>query len=271
MPEAADVVVVAVGGYRAEIRADDTAFSRADAVFETALVRGGVVCLLAEHLDRLVRSAAVLGLVAPTAVEWRAAIAAVLGRWFADGEAVLRLVLGRDSVAFVTVSAVPDRVAAVRRDGVSAVTVRRPSEPLATAKSLSYAVNSAALRHAQRLGCDDAIFVDADGAVLEGPRSAVVIAVAGADSKPVLRSPDSTQILPSTTLRALFAVASAHGVDCGYRRLEVSDLLAAQGIWLLSSMTLAARVHTLDGVALAPTPWDPMLTALIDHAVSGRI
>jgi len=271
VPEAAGVVVVAVDGHRAAIGADDTAFSRADAVFETALVRGGVVCLLTEHLDRLARSAAVVGLVAPTAAQWRAAVGVALGRWFADGEAVLRLVLGRDSVAFVTVSAVPSGVAAVRRAGVSAVTVTRPSVPLATAKSLSYAVNSAALRHAQRAGGDDAIFVDPDGAVLEGPRSAVLIATVDSDAKPVLLSPDSTQILPSTTLGAVFATASARGVECRYVRLDVADLIAAQGVWLLSSMTLAARVHTLDGVALAPTPWDPMLTALIDDAVSGGI
>jgi 4-amino-4-deoxychorismate lyase len=271
VPEAADVVVVAVGGYRAAIRANDTAFNRADAVFETALVRGGVVCLLAEHLDRLARSAALLSLTAPTAVEWRTAIAAALGRWFADGEAVLRLVLGRDSVAFVTVSSVPDRVAAVRRAGVSAVTVTRPPVALTTAKSLSYVLNSAALRHAQRAGGDDVVFVDDEGAVLEGPRSAVLIARAGSDAKPVLLSPDSTQILPSTTLRALFTAAAERSVECRYARLNISDLHAAQGVWLLSSMTLAARVHTLDGVALAPTPWDPMLTALIDDAVCARI
>lgn len=271
MPEAAGVVVVAVDGYRAAIRADDTAFSRADAVFETALVRDGAVCLLAEHLDRLAHSAAAVGLAVPSASRWQAAVATALGRWFAAGEAVLRLVLGRDSVAFVTVSAVPDRVAAVRRAGVSAVTVARPTVPLATAKSLSYAVNSAALRHAQRAGGDDAIFVDYQGAVLEGPRSAVLIATADPDAKPVLLSPDSTHVLPSITLRALFVAAAARGVECRYARLDVADLIAAQGVWLLSSMTLAARVHTLDGVALAPTPWGPMLSALVDDAVSGRM
>lgn len=270
MPETADVVVVPVQGHRTVSRADDPAFSRADAVFETLLVRDGAVCLLPEHLQRLARSAALAGLVAPAASSWRAAVVVALGRWFAAGEAVLRLVLGRDSVAFVTLSAIPDRVAAVRRSGVAALTLARPPAPLATAKSLSYAVNSAAVRHAQRIGCDDAIFVDADGAVLEGPRSAVVIATVGEDSKPVLLSPDSAQILPSTTLAALFAVAPARGVDCRYRRLDVADLITAQGVWLLSSMTLAARVHTLDGVALAPAPSDPMLRALVDDAVSGR-
>ena len=47
---------------------------------------------------------------------------------------------------------------------------------LAGAKTLSYAVNMAALRHAERHGAGDVIFVSSDGHVLEGPRSTVVIA-----------------------------------------------------------------------------------------------
>ena len=270
MPDASDVVVVALDGYRAAIRADDPALTRADAVFETLLLRDGVVCLPTEHLERLARSAALAGLAAPAASLWWTAVTDALGRWSAGGEAVLRLVLGRESVAFVTVSALAGRIAPVRRSGVSALTLPRPAAPLTTAKSLSYAVNSAALRHAQRLGCQDVIFVDADGTVLEGPRSAVVIAVAGEESKLVLLSPDSAQILPSTTLRALFALASSRGIDCRYQRLMVADIVAAQGVWLLSSLTLAARVHTLDGAALAPAPLDPALRALVDDAVSGR-
>ena len=49
---------------------------------------------------------------------------------------------------------------------------------LAGAKTLSYAVNMAALRHAERHGAGDVIFVSSDGYVLEGPRSTVVIATA---------------------------------------------------------------------------------------------
>jgi len=50
--------------------------------------------------------------------------------------------------------------------------------------------------------------------------------------------------------------------------LTVADLLAAEGVWLLSSVTLAARVHTLDGVALPPAPAAGELTRLVDLAVS---
>lgn len=259
-------IVVAVDGCRASIRADDPVFSRGDGVFETALVRGGVVVLLDEHLTRLVGSAALTGLPCPDSDRWRAAAAAAVGQW-SEGEAVLRLVLGRGVdgvVAFAMVSAVPERVAAARRDGVAVVTLVRPHWPLAAAKSLSYAANVAALRHAERAGAGDAVFVDAAGAVLEGPRSAVVLAVSGTDGNPVLVTPDASSILPSTTQRALFAAAEARGVECVYRPVSISDLLAAQGVWLLSAITLAARVHTLDGRALAASPFERLIAELID-------
>nr|WP_162461865.1 aminotransferase class IV [Mycolicibacterium sp. CBMA 234] len=259
-------IVVAVHGCRASIRADDAVFARGDGVFETALVRSGVVLLLDEHLARLTASAALAGLVCPPAALWRAAIAAAVGQWPGAGESVLRLVLGRGSdgvVAFAMVSALPERVAAARRDGVAAVTLVRPHWPLAAAKSLSYAANLSALRHATRLGADDAVFVDAAGAVLEGPRSAVVLAVADSRGDPVLVTPDAAAILPSTTQRAVFAAAAARGVECVYRPVSVADLFAAQGVWLLSSITLAARVHTLDGVTLPASPFETLIAALI--------
>lgn len=262
-------IVVAVEGCRAVIRSDDPVFSRGDGVFETALVRDGVVRLLDEHLTRLAESATLAGLPCPDSVDWLAAVVAAIGQW-SGGEAVLRLVLGRGVdgvVAFVMVSAVPARAATARRDGVAAVTLVRPHWPLARAKSLSYAANVAALRHAELAGAGDAIFVDVTGAVLEGPRSAVVLAVRGAGGEPILVTPDAPSILPSTTQRALFAAAAARGIECVYRRVVVADLFAAQGVWLLSAIMLAAQVHTLDGRALAGSPFAPLITELTD----GRI
>ena len=80
-------------------------------------------------------------------------------------------------------------------------------------------------------------------------------------------TPDASPILPSTTQRALFATAAARGIECVYRRVTVPDLVAAQGVWLLSAITLAARVHTLDGRTLAGSPFAPLITELIDGPI----
>jgi 4-amino-4-deoxychorismate lyase len=180
--------------------------------------------------------------------------------------------------AYVMVTPVPDRVTAVRRDGLSAITLDRglPAKGadampwlLAGAKTLSYAVNMAALRHADRQGAGDVIFVSSDGYILEGPRSTVVIATdTGADGAPCLLTPPPWYpILRGTTQQALFEVARAKGYDCDYRALRAADLHAAQGIWLISSMTLAARVHTLDGRRLLRSPIATEFAELVDAAI----
>ena len=262
---------------------DDPLFARGDGVFETLLVRDGRACLVGPHLERLMRSASTVGLPRPDMARWRTAIATAALAWTGTGDAVARLVWGRGrdggSVGFVTVSRLPDRVRAARQDGVSAMTLDRGpfvgdrragdpvAEPWSTAgvKSLSYAVNAAALRHAQRLGVGDVVLVSADGYVLEGPRSNVVIAT---EDGALVTPPATLPILAGTTVGAVFDLARRGGHDCAERTLRVGDLLAAQGVWLLSSITLAARVHTLNGHVMPPPTGAFDMAATVDQAVS---
>ena len=271
------------------LHADDLAAVRGDGIFETLLVRDGRACLVEAHLQRLTQSARMMDLPEPDLPAWRHAIDLATRRWATNtgDEGAMRLICSRGRegdpsapTTYVMVNPVPDRVEAVRRDGLSAITLDRglPADAagampwlLAGAKTLSYAVNMAALRHAARQGAGDVIFVSTDGFILEGPRSSVVIAVDG-DEGPggnpcLLTPPPWYPILRGTTQQALFQVARDKGYDCDYRALRVADLLAAQGIWLVSSMTLAARVHTLDGRRLPPTPIATALAELVDAAI----
>jgi 4-amino-4-deoxychorismate lyase len=244
------------------------------------LVRDGAACLVEAHLQRLVQSARMMDLPEPDLPAWRRAITLAAAQWTATttDEAALRLVYsrGREAgsapTAYVTVQPLADRVAVARRDGVAALVLDRglpatgtDAMPwlLAGAKTLSYAVNMAALRHAARAGGDDVVFVSSDGYILEGPRSTVVIATDDC----LLTPPPWYPILRGTTQQALFDVARAKGYDCDYRALRPADLFAAQGVWLISAITLGARVHTLDGRPLPPAPMAAEFAALVDAAV----
>lgn len=270
------------------LHADDLAAVRGDGAFETLLVRDGGACLVEPHLQRLTQSAKLMDLPEPDLPSWRHVIDVATRQWAAGtaDEGALRLIYsrGRESgsapTAYVMVNAVPDRVAVVRRDGLAAITLDRglpaagaDAMPwlLAGSKTLSYAVNMAALRHAARQGAGDVIFVSSDGYILEGPRSTVVIATrsdGGADGNPCLLTPPPWYpILRGTTQQALFEVARAKGYDCDYRALRIADLHGAQGIWLVSSMTLAARVHTLDGRRLPRSPMAAEFAELVDAAI----
>lgn len=178
------------------LHADDLAAVRGDGVFETLLVRDGRACLVEAHLQRLTQSARLMDLPEPDLPRWRRAVGVATQRWVAStaDEGALRLIYSRGReggsapTAYAMVSPVPARVIGARRDGVSAITLDRglPADGgdampwlMASAKTLSYAVNMAVLRHAARQGAGDVIFVSTDGYVLEGPRSTVVIATDG--------------------------------------------------------------------------------------------
>jgi 4-amino-4-deoxychorismate lyase len=285
-------VVVSLNGHvhdpqRPLLFADELAALRGDGVFETLLVRDGRPCLVDAHLRRLRQSAAAMDLAEPDLALWRRAIEIAVDEWnlSTSGEGALRLIYSRGRehggapTAYLTVNPVPARSLAARRDGIAALLLDRglkavadDHEPwlLAGAKTLSYAVNMAALRHAAKAGADDVVFVSSDGYILEGPRSTVVVAT-GSDSAGfrLITPPTSFPILCGTTQQALFEVAGDKGYDCRYEPLTPSDLFAAQGVWLVSSMTLAVRLRTLDG---RPLPTEALATefgALIDAAVTG--
>lgn len=264
--------------------ADDLAAVRGDGIFETLLVREGRACLLEAHLRRLASSAAMMDLPAPDPNAWRCAVDTAVAQWVGhtDREGALRLVYsrGRESgsppTGYLTIAPLPDRVDAARRHGVAAVLLDRGLSStgieampwlLAGAKTLSYAVNMAALRHGAERGADDVVFVSTDGFVLEGPRSTVVIAVE-LDRRPCLLTPPPWYpILRGTTAGALFDAARTAGFDCDYQALRPADLFVAQGVWLVSSITLAARVHTLDGRAMPPCHLAAQVQELVEAAI----
>lgn len=243
------------------LAADDLAAVRGDGVFETLLVRGGEVREQEAHLARLVRSARSLELGEPDLNAWRACIAAVRAQWGSEEDLVVRLVLSRgregagSPTAWATGSPVPATSVHQRTHGVSVLRLERGFASdvaerapwlLLGAKTLSYAVNMAALRHAAERGADDVVHTSADGFVLEGPTSTVVVA----DGRTLRTPPADSGILAGTTQQALFRAATAAGWACRVEPVRDDELETADGVWLLSSVRLLARVHTLDGTPL---------------------
>ncbi len=240
------------------IRPDDLGLTRGDGIFETTLVVDRQPRDLDEHFDRLAASAAALQLTIPSAAEWRVAVNAVVGAWN-GGDMTLRLLATRGpdasaSTCWVSGDPVSPAAVAQRSRGVSALLLDRGfSGPdvvkspwlLAGAKTLSYAINMAALRYATAHGADDVIFVGADGYILEAPTATVVAAHQG-----TLATPPLEGVLDGITVRRLFAAAGEAEWKTEYRRLRPDDLRNADGVWLASSVRLLAPVTALDGAPL---------------------
>ena len=238
------------------LRGDDLGVLRGEGVFETTLVVDGRPRDLDEHLTRLARSARLTGVTVPGAGQWRTGVAAVVAAWTGASEMVLRLVAsggpdGGSPVCYLLGSALPAVSRRQRRDGVRVLLLERgftvatgATAPwlLAGAKTLSYGINMAALRHARANRADDVIFVGADGAVLEAPTSSVVVA----RGRTLLTPPDDA-ILAGITVRRLFRAAADAGWQVRTETLTPADLTTADGVWLASSARLLAPVVAIDG------------------------
>lgn len=258
---------------------DDLAAVRGDGVFETLLVQDGHIREEGPHLARLGRSATMLDLPEPAVDRWRACMATVIDQWDSPEDFALRLVLSRGRegrgvpTAYATAAPIGETVLAQRANGLAAVTLDRGVSSdvaqrapwlLLGAKTLSYAVNMAALRHAAALGAEDVVFTSADGDVLEGPTSTVLVA-----NGRTLRTPAvELGILPGTTQGALYRVAQRAGWTCETGPIRAEDLMSADGVWLASSVRLLARIHTLDGTPLGHGNAADTLTAELQELLA---
>lgn len=246
---------------------------RGDGVFERFLVNSGQPRHLEDHLGRLARSAGSIGLVLPSPVAWREAVAAGIGAWLGGQEWEMRLVCtrgpeeGGPPTAYVLGQELSSRLLLHRADGIAVVTISRglPSGLVEEApwlllgvKTLSYAVNLAATRWAASRGADDAIFVGTDGVVWEAGMSAVVACFGRTR---LVSPPASVGVLESISVAHLFQAAEASGWEVAREDLSVDDLFAADGLWLCSSLRFT-RVHTLDGKGLPPVAAHEELAAL---------
>lgn len=259
----------------------DFAVTRGDGIFESISVIGGHPHALDAHLERLSRSAAALELPPPKLTVWRDAIAAALAELDPVPEASLRAVFSRgvegegQPTAWVYAAPTPD-FSRVRVAGVRVVLLDRGyrhdagrTSPwlLVGAKTLSYAVNRAAIREAVRRGADEVIFVSSDGYVLEGATSSVVYR--RGDRLLTPGDPDglSVGVLDGTTQGDVFRWAQKAGLDTGVELVTPGQLVAAESIWLVSSARHAVPVRELDGIA---HPVDEATTAAINSFLMHR-
>lgn len=255
------------------LSAFDAGAGRGDGIFETLGAHDGRARGIDAHLERLSASARKLDLPAPHLGQWRLAIAEILEALPSTGQASIRLVITRGTEAagpscWLTGSPVADEVPE-RTEGIRVVTLSRgyandvgADSPwlLVGAKTLSYALNMAALREARRRGADDAVFTSTDGFALEGPTSSLLLRQGNTIVTPVIQH----GILAGTTQADLFAYLTAQGFDCVYRTVEVGELLRSDAVWLVSSVRLAAPVTAVDGTAIAT---DLDLTARMNAAL----
>jgi 4-amino-4-deoxychorismate lyase len=241
------------------IHADDAGLLRGLAAFETLRVYGGRPFAMAEHLERLRTSASRMRLPEPDADGLERLAADVLVA-AAVPDCSLRFTMtggraGGEPVSMVVVMPIPPDLETMRAAGIAAVSLQLGTDPrlrkdapwlLDGVKSTSYAVNMAAFDEARRRGADDAVFIAAEGSVLEGPVTNV------------WWRQDRTLFTPSLDVGILAGVTRAHVIDLardlGYVVVEgwfgLADMAAAQEAFSSSSVRELMPIVRLDDAAV---------------------
>ena len=228
-----------VPAQEATIPATDEGLLRGDGVFEVIRVYDGRPFALADHLDRLERSAANLRLDDVPRSELESEIPELLEeRGGSEFDGCLRIVLTRGGHRVLLTEPLPASPERIRLGVVEYA----PTHVLDGVKSLSYGANMLCSRLARERGFDEALLVTPNGSVLEAPTSSLFWV--DADGK-IFTPPLSEHILASITRDRVLRVA-----DVEERRCTMEDVRAAAEAFLASTTREAQSIAQIEDLEL---------------------
>jgi branched-chain amino acid aminotransferase len=218
----------------------DDGLYRGDGAFEVIRLYRGRPFALADHLDRLGRSAAAIELEFD-----RAALEGEIDALLAEAGPVdgqMRLIVTRGGRRIAATEPIP-----AHGETLSVATVTYcPTVILDGVKSLSYAANMQATRLARAAGAEEAVLVRPEGTVLEPPTSSIFwVSAEGGLRTPAL----ADGVLESITRDRL---VKALEVQEGSWRVE--DLRGAEEAFLASTTREVQPVAAIDGRQLPQAP-----------------
>jgi len=237
----------------AMITATDHGFVAGDGVFETMRVTQEGPFAVQRHLNRLSRSAAVLGLPAPDHSRIHAAIdAALAGQAIGHGRLRITYTGGPGPLGSQPAYGPPALVVAVEATeppapSTAVMTVpwtRNEHGALAGVKSTSYAENVRALAFATSRGATEGIFLNTAGNVCEGSGANIIFVVNGTVITPPLGSGPLAGITREVILE---------WCEVEERDLPLAEAKAADEVFITSSLRDVQAVHRWDEMSCAPS------------------
>jgi branched-chain amino acid aminotransferase/4-amino-4-deoxychorismate lyase len=237
------------------IPAEDRGFTLGVGLFETLLAIDGAPQFWQEHLDRLARGCARLGLPAPDADACMAAAAEALAREnLLQGRAALRLTWTGGSGArglaaplspqprlIVTAGPAPPVPASL---SLATVSVRRNASSLTSRlKTLSYLDNVQARQEAVAAGAEEALMLDTDGNLACAAAANLFWFRGDVLCTPAL----DCGVLDGIVRAKILAAARAAGQPTEEVHAAPSALAQCHGAFLTSSLIGAVPISSLDG------------------------
>jgi branched-subunit amino acid aminotransferase/4-amino-4-deoxychorismate lyase len=253
---------------QARVSVSDRGFQYGDGFFETLRADDGRVQFLPEHLARLKASALAFRVPFPEETPWEerlgqllaangltrnpARIKILLTRGLAEGLGLPRQ--GRPTLVIWAGKYEPPSPAEYEAGWPVAVFPERRTTFVGRHKSLNYLFYLAARQYALDQGAQEAVVLEADGAVSEGAATSIVYCHRGK-----FWTPAGASALPGVTVAMLALGLSRRGIALKDIRTPLSRLQKAEGIWLANSLLGLMPVASLDGAAVPVSPHTGML------------
>ncbi len=235
----------------------DRGFLFADGVYEVAAVIDGRLVDNEAHLARLQRSLDALRLASPVSMAGIVEIerALVSRNDVSEGLVYLQITRGAAERDFsFPKNATPTLVAFAQRKNILASPAARTGVKVLTVPDLRWArrdIKSVALlaqvlakQAATEAGCQEAWMVDQEGFVTEGASSTAFIITKGGA---IVTRPNSAEILPGCTRRAVMTLADREGLTIEERPFAVAEAHEAAEAFLTGASNLVLPIVAIDG------------------------
>lgn len=245
---------------RATISVFDRGFLYGDGLFETVRSYDGEVFALNEHLERLERSARVLGMDVPD-VDWPTALRKLLERnRLQNGDAAIRLTLTRGAgepnllpppglrpTVVIMARPIEPNLTALQRRGVAVTLLPFDRDGfLAEHKVVDYLPGILGRMMAARRRCFEGLYVGSDQLVREGTTTSLFLVRRGR-----LLTVPVQGVLPGVTRRFILQLAALERIPVDEKPLTVEDLRQSDEAFLTSAVVEVLPVVRIDRQPLA--------------------
>ena len=222
-------------------------------VYETIRVSSGTTQFLDEHIKRLFKSAAIIGLkhelTANAIAKW---IEELLPKCEGERFNLKMLLIGapdpKDTLLIILPlnPLFPDKK--FIKEGVEVITYEY-ERPFSNAKTLNMLNSYLAYKKAKEAGCFEALFTHPDGNIYEGTRSNIFM-VKGDK----LITPPADQILEGITRQHVIEAARKEGIEVEEANIPLSQAESYDGAFITSSSFKVMPIKKIDNIEFSEIP-----------------
>lgn len=236
----------------------DRGFLFGDAIYEVIRVYRGRPFLFQDHIDRIGRNLEKLNIRSDKTVLAERALKTLAHSGHQEATIYFQITRGeaKRTHTFPSPAVSPneliyvqpfrDPYAEKRENGGTAILIPDIRWKRCDIKSTNLLANCLGAEQAKAAGCDEAIYMEPDGVLIEGTHTSLFAVRDGA----IQTSPLGTHILPGITRKLIFRLAASENIPIIEGQLHRDDLSSIDELFITGTSTELMPLVEVDGIAI---------------------